>query len=169
MLFSSHANGCSKPALLAEFASLKVLRLRLFRSSDIDRILQIEEASFSLEAYSERTFLEMAHWFPDLFVVAETDMKIVGYMIACSLRGKGYVVSVAVDPCYRRRGVGSTLADHVLAELKARGMKMVELEVRVTNEEGIGFWKHLGFLPLRVIREYYGDGKDALKMRKTLK
>lgn len=143
--------------------------MRLFRPSDIDRILQIEEGSFSFEAYSKRTFLEMARTFPDLFVVAEMDKKIVGYMIACGLHGEGYVVSVAVDPCCRRRGVGSTLADHVFAELKARGMKMVELEVRVTNEEGTGFWKHLGFLPLRVVPEYYGEGKDALKMRKTLK
>ena len=134
----------------------------------MNRILQIEQASFNLEAFSERTFLELARRFPDLFIVAEMDKKIVGYMIACCLRGKGHVVSVGIDPCYRRRSIGSALADFVFEELKARGMKMVELEVHVTNEEGTGFWKHLGFLPLRVIRDYYGNGKDALKMRKIL-
>ena len=147
---------------------MKAHKMRLFKPSDIDRILQIEQASFSLDAFSERTFLGMARRFPDLFIVVETDNKIVGYIIACNLGGKGHVVSMGVDPRYRRKSIGSILANFVFEKLKASGIKMVELEVHVTNEEGTGFWKHLGFLPLRVIRDYYGNGKDALKMRKIL-
>lgn len=142
--------------------------MRLFKPSDVDRILQIEHTSFILDVFSEKTFLRLAHKFPELFIVAEMDNEIVGYIIACILRGKGYVASIGVDPRYRRQRIGSILADFVFKKLKARGIKVVELEVRTTNEEGLSFWKHLGFFPLRVVREFYAEGEDALKMRKNL-
>ena len=148
---------------------MKQLEIRRFTPSDLSRILEIERVSFSLDAFSERTFMGFYHECSDLFVVAEMDGKIVGYMITCSLPEKGYVASIAVDPVYRHKKVGRTLANFSFKQLRARDVKVVELEVRATNKEGIGFWKTLGFLPLRRVPRFYEDGEDALKMRKILK
>jgi len=51
-------------------------------------------------------------------------------------------------------------------QLKARSIKVTELEVRISNKEGMNFWKRLGFFPLRVVPRFYNAGEDALKMRK---
>ncbi len=79
------------------------------------------------------------------------------------------MASIAVDPAYRHKKVGRALANFSFKQLRACGVKVVELEVRATNKEGIGFWKKLGFLPLRRVPRFYEDGEDALTMRKILK
>ena len=106
------------------------------------------------------------HKCSDLFIVAEIDKKIVGYMITCSLPDKGYVASIAIDPAYRHKGIGRVLANFTFKQLKARSIKVIELEVRISNKEGMNFWKRLGFFPLRVVPRFYNAGEDALKMRK---
>lgn len=148
---------------------MKELKIRRFVLSDLDRILEIEHISFSLDAFSRRTFVRLYHKCSDLFIVTEMDKKIVGYMITCSLRKKGYIASIAVDPDYRQKGVGRALTTFTFEQLKARGMEMVELEVRKTNREGIDFWEGLGFSPLRLLPNFYEDGEDAVKMRKMLR
>ena len=45
---------------------------------------------------------------------------------------------------------------------------VLELEVNVVNKEGKAFWRNLGFFPVRIIRKYYSDGGDALRLRKGL-
>jgi ribosomal-protein-alanine N-acetyltransferase len=100
--------------------------------------------------------------------VAESEGKIVGYMITCILSDKGDIVSIAVDPFYRRKGVGRALAEFTFKHLKLHQIKMVELEVRTTNSEGISFWKNLGFFPIGTIKSFYRDGADAFRMRKLL-
>jgi ribosomal-protein-alanine N-acetyltransferase len=106
--------------------------------------------------------------FPELFIVAETDTQIGGYMITGYFNRKGHIISIAVDPSCRERGVGSALVQFTLGALREHGVKQVDLDVRVTNKVGVAFWKHFGFSPLRTVHRYYEDGEDALRMRKRL-
>jgi ribosomal-protein-alanine N-acetyltransferase len=46
--------------------------------------------------------------------------------------------------------------------------KQCFLEVRVTNDVGIGLYKKLGFEVSRAINGYYSDGEDAYVMSKKL-
>ncbi len=147
---------------------MKRPKLRLFRPADLNRILEIEENSFSSEAFSEETFLRLFKRFPDFFFVAELDDEIVGYMTTCNLGHKGHVASIAIAPAFRNKGIGSVLANFTFEKLKAKGAKYVELEVRVTNQEALDFWKRLGFSRFGISRRFYGDGEDALRMKKKL-
>lgn len=147
---------------------VKKLIVRLSKPSDLSQILSIEHISFSLDAFSKRTFMIWYRQCSDFFFVAEMNEKIVGYMITCVFQDKGYVVSIAVDPDCRHRGIGGTLANFTFKKLVERDIKMVELEVRFTNMEGMNFWKHLGFFPIKVVPKYYNDGESALRMRKIL-
>ena len=51
----------------------------------------------------------------------------------------------AVDPSFRRRGIGAALVRHALGELKARGCPKVNLQVLAENAEVIKFYQSLGF------------------------
>lgn len=144
------------------------LKIRSFTPSDLDAILEIEQSSFSLDAFSRKTFLNLFSKFSDLFIVAETNGKILGYMITLHLHRRGHIISIAIDPSFRQKGIGSALANFTFEKLLLYGAEIVDLEVRVTNKRGIDFWRHLGFLPLRVARRFYVDGEDALRMRKNL-
>jgi ribosomal-protein-alanine N-acetyltransferase len=144
------------------------LRIRLFKPSDIEAIMEIEEHSFKADAFSRGTFLNLYSKFPDLFIVAEKNKHIRGYMITGYFNHGAHIISIAVESSYRQKGIGKALVHFTFEELKSREVKAIDLDVRVTNENGLMFWKLLGFLPLRVIHGFYEDGEDALRMRKQL-
>ncbi len=62
-------------------------------------------------------------------------------MITCSTYRKWRVISIAIDPIYRCKGIGSGLANTTFNQLKTSSIKSLELEVRITNSEGICFGK----------------------------
>ena len=142
--------------------------IRPFTPLDIERILEIEKSSFTFDAFSEKTFENLYNKCPDLFIVAEIEGLVIGYMIISIFGDKSNVISIAVDPDYRRKGTGRILMEYALEKLKNHSIESVELEVRVTNFAGIKFWNSLGFSSLRFIDKFYSNGQNAIKMRKIL-
>jgi len=128
-------------------------------------ILGIEKEAFPKSPYNRFSFLYYASIYPDNFLVyvyKDTGMglkKIVGYII---FYPEGHIVSIAVDPAYRRRGIGTELVEEVLKRTKGTA----RVEVRESNEVAKKFYTQLGFTVQTVIPEYYSD-EDALVMVRT--
>ncbi|MDP8003422.1 MAG: ribosomal-protein-alanine N-acetyltransferase [Caldisphaera sp.] len=81
----------------------------------------------------------------------------------------GHVISIAVLPEYRKKGIGSMLLNEAINRMKLNyNVEAVYLEVRVSNNEAINLYKKYGFEEVRIINEYYRDGEDAYVMVKTL-
>ena len=57
------------------------------------------------------------------------------------------VLAVAVEPAYRRRGVGQALLDAAEAAAEAAGFDRMHLTVAATNEEAIRFYTACGWTP----------------------
>jgi ribosomal protein S18 acetylase RimI-like enzyme len=60
-------------------------------------------------------------------------------------REQGHIVSMWVDPEFRRSGVGRLLIDSVAAWAKDRGMRELKLMVTSVNHGAIAFYERLGF------------------------
>lgn len=76
-----------------------------------------------------------------------------------------HLISIAVLPEHRRRGIGSELLRRVIEEARRdAGVVSVYLEVRVSNEPAIRLYEKFGFRKARIIRGYYRDGEDAYVM-----
>jgi ribosomal-protein-alanine N-acetyltransferase len=163
-----HEGGFERRRRIMTTHEIRVRCFSLLDLDDLNRIVEIERASFPIDAFSKATLRRLYHKCPDLFIIAEIPGIIVGYMITCIFPEKGDIVSIAIDPAYRRKGVGRTLVDFAFYNLKIFGVKVVELEVRTTNIEGIRFWESLGFFPIGTIPHFYRDGAEALRMRKSL-
>ena len=73
--------------------------------------------------------------------------------------GNVAIVSIAVHPAYRRRGIGTELVEEVLKVTKGNAI----VEVRESNEIAKEFYMHLGFSLRTLIPNYYGD-ENALVM-----
>ena len=146
------------------------LSIRLARLSDLDGILEIERASFGVDAYDRNLFAEFCHKCGDLFLVAVRGRSVCGYMVACiggrSALNRAELVSVAVDPKVRGKGIASALMDSTLRRLRRRGIARFHLMVKVTNHPAARFYQKYGFARVRVVREYYEDGADGLLMRR---
>jgi ribosomal-protein-alanine N-acetyltransferase len=146
------------------------LSIRLFRLSDMDRILEIEHASFGEDAYDRNLFADFYHKCGDLFLVAVRGRIICGYMVTCiggrSASNRAELVSVAVDPKRRGKGIASVLMDSSLRRLRRRGVARFSLIVKVTNRPAIAFYEKYGFTRSRIVRQYYEDGADGWLMAK---
>jgi ribosomal-protein-alanine N-acetyltransferase len=143
-------------------------KVREALKEDLRQVSRIEKISFK-DPYplSLLSFLLMIS--PEYFLVAEASGKIIGYVSALVEKGeKAHLVSIAVDPKHRRVGVARVLLEALIRKLKARGIKELSLEVRVSNRAARQLYRSLGFKEESIIKAYYGDGEDALSMKKPL-
>jgi aminoglycoside 6'-N-acetyltransferase I len=76
--------------------------------------------------------------------IAETD-AIVGFAF-CTTYGvfRGTVQEFAIDPEFQRRGLGSRLMDHILAEFRLRGLQNVDLVTNV-DAPAYNFYRKFNF------------------------
>jgi ribosomal-protein-alanine N-acetyltransferase len=130
----------------------------------VNRILEIEAASFGPDAWERELFLEALDECSDLFFVAKLRGKLVGYSITCMDRAKAELISIGVMPEARRQRVGEALMRFTWRELMRRRIRTWRLVVRVENEAAIRFYRGFGFKRLRTIKNYYGRGKDGWRM-----
>lgn len=143
--------------------------LREARENDLEAVMRIEEASFPKYPYPMEVFKIILRHYPRYFLVAECADRVSGYVCG-RLIGKdfGEVVSIAVEPGLRRRGIGRALMHNLESRFKADRVKNVRLEVGVANNAAIRLYKSLGYKPAGLRRSYYPDGSDALVMVKNL-
>ena len=152
--------------------------LRKFTTSDLQRIMQINRLCLP-ENYSDYFFTDLARKFSETFLIAEEKGEIVGYIMCRIETGlsnfgfggiikKGHVVSVAVMPDHRRHGIAEALLKKAFEGMKRYNAKQCFLEVRVSNDPAVGFYKKLGFEITRTVSGYYADGEDAYVMSKKL-
>ncbi len=150
------------------------ITIRRSRTSDLDRVLEIEHASFGVDAYDRNLFAEFFDSCRDLFLVALDGDFVCGYLVACVRRQlrcgirTAELVSVAVDPGFRGRGVASHLLKSVFGRLRRRQVDRFTLMVRVSNDAARAIYEKYGFRRIRIVRRYYADGGDAIVMARPL-
>ena len=156
----------------------QTFKLRKFEPNDLQSVMQINRVCLP-ENYTDLFFIDLHERFPEAFIVAEEDGKIAGYIMGrievglsnLGLGGlirKGHIVSIAVLPQSRRKGVAQALINTAMDGMRCYKAKQCFLEVRVTNNVGIALYKKLGFEVSRTINGYYSDGEDAYVMSKKL-
>lgn len=94
--------------------------------------------------------------------VALSDATCVAYVLGWRVLDEVQVLSLAVDPPWRRCGVGRRLLDDYLSALRGQGVQRVTLEVRASNGPAQELYRALGMSSEGERRGYYGDGEDAL-------
>jgi ribosomal-protein-alanine N-acetyltransferase len=112
--------------------------------------------------------LELHQECPDCFLVAKSHGSVVGYVASFLQWSDAEIVSIAVDPKHRRHVIGRALMIHILAKLKAFGIRRVTLTVRPANRPAVRLYSTLGFRCVRRISQYYSDSSNALEMQKVL-
>lgn len=137
-------------------------------SADLDAILTIEQASFSVPWQREHFEHEMAAPYSFPFV-AESSGSIVGYVCLMSLFEEAQILDIAIDPAERGKGIARLLMDHAVAVAREKQAEVLALEVRSTNSSAITLYERCGFVRTGVRCKYYEGRDDAVLMEKCLK
>mmetsp|Transcript_6281 Transcript_6281/g.4479 ORF Transcript_6281/g.4479 Transcript_6281/m.4479 type:complete len:112 (-) Transcript_6281:108-443(-) len=84
-------------------------------------------------------------------------------------RRRGYIAMLAVDPQYRRLGLGKKLVQISIDAMKEQDADEVVLETEITNEAALRLYEHIGFFRDKRLHSYYLNGNDAYKLKLLLK
>ena len=167
--FLSHplafASKCTK---IKDNRMLPRIGVRKIRLADLDRIQQIEDASFGEHAYDRNLIAELYRKCGDLFLVAERRSGVCGYIVTCIRGDRAEIVSIAVDPASRGKGAASALMDSTLRRLRRRKVARLVLIVKLTNAPARRFYERYHFHKVRIVRGYYEDGSDGLLMSRAV-
>lgn len=129
--------------------ALEDVRIRPYDDADLQAVIALwnavlpDAAPHNDPATSIRQKIAVER---ELFLVADLAGSIVGTVMGGYDGHRGWIYSVAVDAGHRRRGIGAALLRRLEADLKSRGCLKVNLQVRATNTQVIGFYERLGFM-----------------------
>ncbi|MFW6041142.1 MAG: ribosomal protein S18-alanine N-acetyltransferase [Thermoplasmatota archaeon] len=139
--------------------------IRDFNIKDLGRIVHIAELSLQ-EQYSHDLFILIQESKNTVFYVADLHNTVVGYITGILSEKDARVLMLAVHPFYRRRGIGSELMDSFTNTCLSKGVRRITLEVRPSNKVAIEFYKKRGFHPIDIIKDFYTNGEEGIKMMK---
>ncbi len=138
------------------------------KKEDIDQVLKIEQASFSMP-WSRNLFLsEFRSPRVSNLLVALFDnpvRTIAGFTIFWVVEDEMHILNLAVLPESRRRGLAKQLVLAAIRLAGSKGAKRAFLEVRASNAAAQKLYSNLGFTGTAVRREYYDSPvEDAVVM-----
>ena len=106
---------------------------------------------------------------PLVFALVEADL---GFLIGRAVAGEAEVLTLAVSPQARRRGLGARLVSRFLYQARLRGAETAFLEVAAGNAGALGLYRAQGFTEAGRRRGYYrsalSPAVDALVLRRAL-
>jgi ribosomal-protein-alanine N-acetyltransferase len=140
---------------------------------DINDIIKINRLCLP-ENYSFDFFYRILSEFGFACAVGLEDGTLAGYLLSRVERpfstfiglnhAKGHVISIAVLPEHRRKGLGAKIMKYGMQKLIENNVETIYLEVRVSNVAAIEMYKKLGFYVKREFKHYYRDGESAFVM-----
>ncbi len=143
------------------------LKVREMTQEDIPTVYEINLKSFTTDAWS-RESIEREFQLPySLRFVLEADSRVIGYAILWLISGEAFIMTFAVEPSYRNRGLGKLFLRELIDKLRGKA-SVIQLDVRKTNLKAIRLYRSLGFKVVREREEFYSDGESALVMELKL-
>jgi ribosomal-protein-alanine N-acetyltransferase len=145
-------------------------RIRPALPADLDDLERLERGTFESDRLSRRSLRNFIASPRVALIVAHTGAKLAGYALLAFRRGSlvARLYSIAVDPAHGRRGIGRGLIDAAMAQARARGARILRLEVRSDNDQALRFYEKLGFHNFGRYADYYEDGGSAERMERPL-
>lgn len=132
----------------------------------VSQIARLEAQCFS-DPWSEKSIASELENPLSLWLVAEENGRVCGYVGSQTVLDESDMMNVAVDPGFRRQGIARALIETLIAELSKMGSRCLRLEVRVSNENARALYERMGFRQLGLRKNYYHNPKeDALILGK---
>ena len=133
----------------------------------LEQVMPIEEANFSIP-WTETGFFTFLIRDDALFLVAEEDGEILGYLGILISFDESEITNVCVAEKARRRGIGRALMEELFRRMQERKVRVIHLDVRIGNTPARNLYESLGFVQDGMRKGYYDLPKeDAVLMSRT--
>ena len=135
---------------------MKIIRMN---ESHVAQVAALEKQCFS-DPWSENSVASELENPLSLWLIAEEDGAVCGYVGSQTVLDETDMMNIAVHPDCRRKGIAAALITELVSRLKARGSRVLRLEVRESNFSAIALYKAMGFTQLGLRKNYYRNPKE---------
>lgn len=150
------------------FFFLKTM-IRKATIDDFKTIKKIEKGAFHKFAYSDDEIMYMLKTAQTLIYENNEPMGYLSFYIEDSVC---HIESIGILPKYKGQGIGTELMKYLEKMCKENKKNKIVLEVRYRNTNAIKFYKKLGYVEKRILKNYYmmsyRKSRDAIFMEKII-
>jgi ribosomal-protein-alanine N-acetyltransferase len=136
-----------------------------------DLLAEVHASAFD-RPWNAADLTEVMEGLATYLIAARQDGAILGFILFQALAGEAEVLTLAVRPDARRRGVGRDLVEATAEKALELGAATVWLDVAADNQAALALYAGAGFETLGRRRGYYRVGPDqrtdAIVMRRAL-
>ena len=147
------------------------LRFAMMRAQDVEAVVAVENDAYPFP-WTRGNFLDSLASRYDAWTLREADARLAGYFLLMHAVDETHLLNITVRPDLHGRGYGRMLLDKVIQLALDANMHSVLLEVRPSNEHALAVYRHCGFQPIGVRKQYYPAAgtsrEDAIVMRLML-
>jgi ribosomal-protein-alanine N-acetyltransferase len=145
-----------------------VIEIRQFKPTDMFSVVKLASRTLT-EQYNPSLFNYFYESFPEGFIIAEYGYKIIGFLVGVKINDiLSKILMLSISEQFQNKKIGSDLLNYFFRKISEKGVKFVELEVRIENEKAINFYKKHGFKIRNEIKDFYQNGESAYTMKKEL-
>lgn len=134
------------------------------------QLMRIERICFGAKGFSRQLVESLLLEETVTTYVAQESNEVVGYgmLLEEEVGWSARIISLAVLPEHRLRGVARELMKMMEEKARSNGSKKLALEVGVANVPALNLYLHSGFKIEGTVPDYYGKGLDAFYLEKHL-
>lgn len=140
------------------------MNVRTARSADLEAVLAIEGSYKTTPGWNRKQFQAELVNPNSLFLVAEDDYGVGGYGVAWIVPPEAQLLTIAVSPARKRRGLGKKMLQALSIMARGWGCMIMTLEVSSFNFAAQKLYEGFGFRVVGKRAKFYNDGSDALLM-----
>lgn len=141
--------------------------IRRATTDDVEELYLLETICFRERRFQRDHILWILHH-PNAATFVETDKKTRGALMLLVEGTVCRVLSIAVHPAFRLKGIGSMMMDEAERFAREHSASEVRLEVSTMNHGAMKFYLRLGYKNVGTMAHYYSWGEDAYSMSKSL-
>ncbi|OXY81945.1 GNAT family N-acetyltransferase [Oceanimonas doudoroffii] len=141
------------------------MNIRPASRADLAAVHGLECAAFGEHGYPDFFLRQAWDLWPGSLLVAESEHELLGYALAGrgEVANEGWILSLAVTPAARGRGLGRQLLQVAVTALESQGCKRIKLTVLPDNP-ALHLYQSLGFAEAGREEDYFGPGEPRLVM-----
>ena len=145
-----------------------MISIRKFQPTEMFSVIKLASETLT-ERYNPSIFNYFYETFPEGFIVAENNHKIIGFLIGVKINPEyAKILMLAVSKLNRKQSIGTGLLNQFLKVIFIENIKRIELEVRTNNKTAIKFYQKNGFSIKEKQKEFYQSEEDAYTMIKKI-
>lgn len=141
--------------------------IRKANLDDVEAIVSLDQEVLQTN-WHEKLYAESIVLKDTQSLVLDHEGRLIGFLIYRNIGGDFEIIQLALNKAYQRQGLASMMIDYMIQDAQSSHIEFIYLEVEMDNLPALNLYKKYGFEAIHQRKNYYGQGQNAIVMRKEM-